>query len=117
MNGSRPMPPMMPGETAGIQYRRLARAGRPPGRAVRGPCLPPALCGIYSDRGQKGPIRGKGATVMPTSSFECRKCGKKFEEIMAFAEYEKGRRKCPKCGSRDVAQRLGSFYAKTSRKS
>lgn len=53
---------------------------------------------------------------MPTYSFKCRKCGKKFQEILSFGEYEKGRRKCPKCGSRDIAQLLEPFYAKTSRK-
>src|SRR3989337_222893 len=54
---------------------------------------------------------------MPTYSFECRKCGKRFLEILSFREYEEGKRKCPKCGSRDVVQLLEGFYAKTSKKS
>src|SRR3972149_3831481 len=55
--------------------------------------------------------------AMPTYSFECRKCKKKFLEILSFSEYEEGKRKCPKCGSKDVFQVLETFYAKTSRKS
>jgi len=54
---------------------------------------------------------------MPTYSFECKKCRKKFEEILSFSEFESGKRKCPKCGSKSVAQVLETFYAKTSRKS
>ena len=54
---------------------------------------------------------------MPTYSFECRKCRKKFQEILSFSEYAEGKRKCPKCGSKDVRQVLEPFYAKTSRKS
>ncbi|HZW36397.1 MAG: FmdB family zinc ribbon protein [Deltaproteobacteria bacterium] len=54
---------------------------------------------------------------MPTYSFVCRKCGRKFQEILTFREYENGKRKCPKCGSKSVAQLLEGFYAKTSKKS
>jgi putative FmdB family regulatory protein len=59
----------------------------------------------------------EGGTAMPTYSYECKKCGKRFVEILSFKEYEAGKRKCPKCGSRNVAQVLESFYAKTSKKS
>ena len=54
---------------------------------------------------------------MPTYSFECKRCKKRFTEILSFSEYEEGKRKCPKCGSKDVVQVLETFYAKTSRKS
>jgi len=54
---------------------------------------------------------------MPTYSFECRKCNRKFQEILTFKEYEAGKRKCPKCGSADVVQVLETFFAKTSKKS
>lgn len=54
---------------------------------------------------------------MPTYSFVCRKCRKKFLEILSFREYEERGRKCPKCGSKDVDQVLEAFYAKTSKKS
>lgn len=54
---------------------------------------------------------------MPTYSFVCKKCGKSFQEILSLQEYEEGKRKCPKCGSRNVVQVLDVFIAKTSRKS
>jgi putative FmdB family regulatory protein len=59
----------------------------------------------------------KGGVRMPTYSFRCEKCGKVFREILSFREYEEGKRKCPKCGSRSIAQLLEPFFAKTSRKS
>ncbi len=54
---------------------------------------------------------------MPTYSFECRKCRKRFQEVLTFREHDAGKRKCPKCGSKDVVQVLEVFFAKTSRKS
>ncbi|MGB7970738.1 MAG: FmdB family zinc ribbon protein [Candidatus Deferrimicrobiaceae bacterium] len=54
---------------------------------------------------------------MPTYSFHCKKCRKRFQVTLSFSEYKGGKRKCPKCGSKDVAQVLESFFAKTSRKS
>ena len=54
---------------------------------------------------------------MPTYSYKCSKCDHRFLEILSFKEYEDGKRKCPKCGSRNVVQVLETFFAKTSRKS
>ena len=54
---------------------------------------------------------------MPTYTFKCLKCNKRFEEILSFKEYEERKRKCPKCGSARVEQVLETFFAKTSRKS
>jgi len=54
---------------------------------------------------------------MPTYSFECRKCGHVFQEILSYKEYEAKGWKCPKCGSKSVIQLFDTFYAKTSRKS
>jgi putative FmdB family regulatory protein len=54
---------------------------------------------------------------MPTYSFQCKKCGKRFQEILSFREYEGRKRKCPKCGSKSVAQLLDGFTPKTSKKS
>jgi len=53
---------------------------------------------------------------MPTYSYKCRKCDHRFQAILSFKEYEKGKRKCPKCGSANVVQLLETFFAKTSRK-
>jgi len=68
--------------------------------------------------GTSKPIRsaGKGGGPMPTYSYKCRKCNHRFQEILSFKEYEEGKRKCPKCGSRSVDQILETFFAKTSRK-
>jgi putative FmdB family regulatory protein len=77
------------------------------------------LCGIY----KWGPARAfansrrKEEYEMPTYSFQCKKCGRKFQEILSFREYEERKRKCPKCGSKSVAQLLDGFTAKTSKKS
>jgi len=53
---------------------------------------------------------------MPTYSYKCRKCYRRFQEIVSFKEYEEGKRKCPKYGSGNVVQVLETFFAKTSRK-
>jgi putative FmdB family regulatory protein len=76
------------------------------------------LCGIYNmGTGVPSPYSPGKEESMPTYSFECKKCGKKFLEILSFREFEEGKRKCPKCGSRSIAQLLEGFYAKTSKKS
>ena len=54
---------------------------------------------------------------VPTYSYKCKKCKKRFEEILSLKEYAEEKRKCPKCGSRDVEQVLDLFTPKTSRKS
>jgi putative FmdB family regulatory protein len=64
---------------------------------------------------RSGPA-GKGGGSMPTYSYKCRKCGRRFQEILSFKEHEEGKRKCPKCGSGKVEQILETFFAKTSRK-
>ena len=79
----------------------------------------PPLCGIYKWRPARAFANSlrKEEYEMPTYSFRCKKCGKRFQEILSFREYEEGKRKCPKCGSRSVAQLLDGFTAKTSKKS
>lgn len=54
---------------------------------------------------------------MPTYSYHCKKCRKRFQETLSISEHGGRKRKCPKCGSRDVVQVLETFFAKTSRKS
>ncbi len=54
---------------------------------------------------------------MPQYEFLCKDCKKPFSKFLTFAAYEKEKIACPKCGSRNVEQRLSTFYAVTSKKS
>ncbi len=54
---------------------------------------------------------------MPTYEYECKKCGKKFAVVMRISEHEKKKAKCTKCDSKQVVQRVQSFFATTSKKS
>ncbi len=54
---------------------------------------------------------------MPRYEFSCLACKKKFSVFLTVSEYEKGKIKCPKCGSKKVEQRWAAFYAVTSKKS
>lgn len=54
---------------------------------------------------------------MPSYDFVCKECKKKFVLTMSIAEHDKSRPACPKCKSRKVEQRLGGFFAVTSKKS
>jgi putative FmdB family regulatory protein len=76
------------------------------------------LYGIYKWGGHaRSHVLQKAGGNMPTYSFKCKKCSRKFQEILSFREHSEGKRKCPKCGSKSVAQLLEGFYAKTSKKS
>ena len=58
--------------------------------------------------------------IMPTYSFECLKCGHKFDETMPVTAYEKKEAKgfsCPKCRSKKVEQLVVGFMVQTSKKS
>lgn len=54
---------------------------------------------------------------MPTYEYRCDGCGKKFSATMSFADHDKGRAACPKCGSRKLSQLFSAVFTKTSRKS
>lgn len=54
---------------------------------------------------------------MPNYSYQCQECRKSFSVHMTIPEHDKGRVKCPKCGSRKVRQQFGLFGAITSKKS
>lgn len=54
---------------------------------------------------------------MPQYEYECLACKKKFTATMTLAEHEKGKVKCPKCGSSRVEQLWAAFTAVTSKKS
>jgi putative FmdB family regulatory protein len=46
----------------------------------------------------------------------CKKCHKKFREMLTIKEHETGKLKCPKCKSQDLEHVIEPFYAKTSSK-
>lgn len=55
---------------------------------------------------------------MPTYEYLCEACGKKFSQMMTFAEHDKNPRPpCPKCkNNKKVIQRVSSFQAVTGKK-
>ena len=54
---------------------------------------------------------------MPTYDYACKECKKTFSLSMTIQDHDKKRITCPKCKSRKVEQRFGSFFAVTSKKS
>ncbi len=54
---------------------------------------------------------------MPAYDYECKECKKNFTLTMTIGDHDKARVVCPKCKSRKVEQRFGTFFAVTSKKS
>jgi putative FmdB family regulatory protein len=54
---------------------------------------------------------------MPTYEYRCNKCGRKFERNEHVKEHDSKHTRCPECRSTRVTQVLGTFFAKTSKKS
>ena len=54
---------------------------------------------------------------MPVYEYACRKCRKKFSEVMTMKEHETRKVLCPKCQSNDLEKIIEPFFAKTARKS
>lgn len=54
---------------------------------------------------------------MPLYEYICKKCRKKFSEILTISEHEKKKVKCPKCKSEDLSHVVEPFFAKTAKKS
>ncbi len=54
---------------------------------------------------------------MPTYEFKCMNCGEEFVLVMSLKEREEAKIRCPKCNGENIKVQLGSFYAKTSKKS
>jgi putative FmdB family regulatory protein len=55
--------------------------------------------------------------AMPYYEYLCQACNKKFSLALTVAEHDKGKMKCPKCGSLKIEQQWAAFYATTSKKS
>ena len=54
---------------------------------------------------------------MPSYEFFCPKCNKEVSLTLTISERERGEYQCPTCGSKDLQPLMGTFFAKTSRKS
>jgi putative FmdB family regulatory protein len=54
---------------------------------------------------------------MPSYSYHCEKCGKRFVRVASIADHDDRKPACPKCGSKRVRQEFAGFFAKTSKKS
>jgi putative FmdB family regulatory protein len=54
---------------------------------------------------------------MPLYEYVCRKCQKKFNEVLTVKEHDSKKMRCPQCKSQDVEHVIEPFFAKTTRKS
>ena len=53
---------------------------------------------------------------MPLYEYLCRKCHKKFAEVLTIGEHETKKPKCPKCKGTDTQHVIEPFFAKTASK-
>jgi len=54
---------------------------------------------------------------MPRYEHHCEKCQRAVILALSIREHEKGKAKCPKCGSKALRPLLSTFVSQTSRKS
>jgi len=54
---------------------------------------------------------------MQLYEYICRKCHKKFGEVLTIKEHESKKIECPKCHSKDLEKVIEPFVAVTSKKS
>jgi putative FmdB family regulatory protein len=53
---------------------------------------------------------------MPLYEYVCRKCHKKFAEVLTIKEHDTKKVHCPKCGCKDLEKVIEPFFAKTESK-
>lgn len=53
---------------------------------------------------------------MPLYEFICKKCHKKFGEVLTIKEHESKKIECPKCKSTELEKVIEPFFAKTPSK-
>jgi putative FmdB family regulatory protein len=53
---------------------------------------------------------------MPLYEYFCRKCHKKFGEVLTIKEHDTKQIRCPKCKGTDVDKVIEPFFAKTASK-
>lgn len=54
---------------------------------------------------------------MPVYEYYCAGCKKEVTLTMTISEHDKGQAACPQCGGKEMQPLVGTFFAKTSRKS
>lgn len=54
--------------------------------------------------------------TMPLYEYICRKCHKKFGEVLTIKEHETKKLHCPKCQSTELDKVIEPFFAKTPSK-
>lgn len=54
---------------------------------------------------------------MPLYEYHCEKCQREVSITMTISQHDKGVAACPQCGSKKLRPLVGTFFAKTSRKS
>jgi putative FmdB family regulatory protein len=59
----------------------------------------------------------KTEAAMPLYEYFCKKCKKKFGEILTVKEHDTRKMRCPKCKSEDMEKVIEPFTAVTSKKS
>jgi putative FmdB family regulatory protein len=55
--------------------------------------------------------------AMPVYEYLCEGCKKEVSLTMSISQHDKGGAACPECGRRSLRPLMGTFFAKTSRKS
>ena len=55
-------------------------------------------------------------TAMPLYEYVCKKCHKKFSEVLTIHEHDTKRIRCPKCQSTAVEKVIEPFFARTASK-
>ena len=59
---------------------------------------------------------GKQRYLMPLYEFICRKCHKKFAEVLTLKEHDAKKVHCPRCRSLDLEKVIEPFFAVTAKK-
>jgi putative FmdB family regulatory protein len=54
---------------------------------------------------------------MPVYEYRCNKCRRAVTVTMSIGRHEKGKVKCPRCGSHDLQPLLSTFLSQTAKKS
>lgn len=53
---------------------------------------------------------------MPLYEYICKKCDKKFSEVLSIREHETKKIECPQCRGTEIAKVIEPFFARTASK-